>query len=55
MDSMLWIVDSRYWIQDSLSIELALRIPIAAGFRIPEAEFRIPRVEFQNPKPKIPD
>ena len=52
---MLWILDSTYmyWIPDSLSVELGLRIPIAAGLRIPGAEFRNPRVKFQNPKPKI--
>ena len=38
-----------------LSVELGLRIPVAAGLRIPAAEFRNPRVKFQNPKPKIPD
>ena len=52
---MLWILDSTYRIPDPLSVELGLRIPIAAGLRIPGAEFRNPRVKFQNPKPKIPD
>ena len=55
MDSTLWILDSTYRIPDPLSVELGLRIPIAAGLRIPGAEFRNPRVKFQNPKPKIPD
>ena len=46
LDSTPWISDYRYWIADSLSVEL--RIPIVSGIRIPKAMFQIP-------KPKIPD
>jgi len=38
-----WILDSRYWIPDSLSVELGFWIPIVSGFRIPRAEFWIPK------------
>ena len=31
LDSIPWILDSRYWIPDSLSVELGYRIPIVCG------------------------
>ena len=40
LDSTSRIPDSKYWIPDSLSVELGFRIPIIVGFRIPKA--RIP-------------
>ena len=42
------VSDSRYWIADSLSVELRFRIPIVSGIRTPKAVFQIP-------KPRIPD
>ena len=56
MDSMLWILDSRYWIPDSLSVELGLRIPVAAGFRISGLSSRFQKLNFriQSLKFRIP-
>ena len=56
LDSTLWIVDSRYWIPDSLSIELGLRIPNAEGFRISglSSGFQGLNSRFQSPKFPIP-
>ena len=31
LDSTLWIPNSRYWIPDSLAVELGFRIPIVSG------------------------
>ena len=45
----LSIPDSRYWIQDSLFVDLGIGIPMTlTGFRIHWAKFQIP-------KPRIPD
>ena len=44
LDSTPCISDSKYWIPDSLSVELGFRISIVSGpFRIPWAVFRIPK------------
>ena len=48
LDSTPRISDSRYWIADSLSVELRFRIPIVSGIRTPKAV-------FQMTKPRIPD
>ena len=47
-DSTPWILDSRYWIPDSLFVELGSRIPIVGGIRIPWAVFGIPHSKAQD-------
>ena len=51
LDSTPWILDSRYSISDSLSVELGCQIPIVRleGYRIPWAVFWI-----SKPKIRIP-
>ena len=48
LDSIPWILDSRYYIQDSLTVEIGFRIPIISG--IPDS-----LTVFRNTKPRIQD
>ena len=41
-----WILDSRYWISDSLPVELGVRIPIVSGIRITAASFPVVLGDF---------
>ena len=50
LDSNPWILDSRYWIPDSLSVELGYRIPIVCG--ILDSFSCIP--DSTGPGPQIP-
>ena len=40
-NSMLWILDSRFWIRASLSVRLGSEFQLEAGFQIPGAELQI--------------
>lgn len=46
-------MDSRYWSQDPLSVELGFWIPIVSGIRIPRAEFWIPKSKILDSTRKI--
>ena len=46
LDSTPWIPDSRYWIPNSLSVELGYRIPIVSG--IPDSFSCIPDSKTQD-------
>ena len=48
LDSTPWIPDSRYWLPDSLSVELGYRIPIVSG--IPDSFSCIPDSTAQDSK-----
>ena len=48
LDSTPWIPNSRYWIPDSLSVELGFRIPIVSG--IPDSISCIPDSTAQDSK-----
>ena len=51
-----WILDYRYWISDSLSVEFGYQIPVAS--RIPDSLSCIPDSKVQDSgshKPKVLD
>ena len=43
---MSWILDFRYWIVDSLSVDLGFQIPMSGGIWIPWAVLQMPKPSF---------